>query len=364
MSATSSLNPTKLRFTTDGNTAAVEITASQDQLTFNDGAATVSLRNISNPVENTDAATKAYVDGLAQGLDIKTSVRVATTFDGGPFIPLTIVDGTVVDGITVELGDRVLVKNEQIAADNGIYVIGDDQVVGGVTRSTTRAADLSAGNAAGSFTFVESGATQADTGWVCTADTGSAEIGIDALSFTQFSGTGALELGNNMLYDGPVLRIVDSPLFVGAVTAATGSIFGNITVADGSITTSGDAISFGNAGLTTSGVISATQITATSDARLKEDVTTITGGLDLVGRLRGVRFEWKDPAVREEGGSQMGVIAQETEMVLPELVRTDANGMKSVDYDKISAVLIEAMKELSDDVRELQAEVISSAAVS
>ena len=131
-------------------------------------------------------------------------------------------------------------------------------------------------------------------------------IGVDALAFTQFSGTGALELGSNMHYDGPVLRVVDSRLFVGPVTAATCSIFGDITVADGSITTSGAAISFGDAGLTTSGVISATQITATPDARLKEDVTTITGGFDLVGRLRGVRFEWKDPAVREEGGLSDG----------------------------------------------------------
>jgi hypothetical protein len=254
-----------------------------------------------------------------------------------------------------------LIKHEPVAADNGIYVVGST-VLGAPWH--LRAADLSDGDAAGCFTFVESGATQADTGWVCTADTGSAAIGTDALAFTQFSGTGALELGVNLLYDGPVLRIADNPLFVGPVVAATGSVFGDITVADGSITTSGVEISFGDAGLTTVGVISATQITATSDVRLKEDVTTIDGGLDLVGRLRGVRFEWKDPAVRADGGTQLGVIAQETEAVLPELVRTDAKGMKSVDYDKLSAVLIEAVKELSEDVRELQATVIASAAVS
>ena len=113
MSATSSLKPTELHFTTNGTATAVKLTATADKLTFNanDGTA-VALRNIKTPEESGDAANKAYVDGVAQGLDIKASVRVATTSDGPQLDAITV--GTVVDGITLDNGDRILIKHEPV----------------------------------------------------------------------------------------------------------------------------------------------------------------------------------------------------------------------------------------------------------
>jgi hypothetical protein len=66
--------------------------------------------------------------------------------------------------------------------------------------------------------------------------------------------------------------------------------------------------------------------------------------LAKVAQLRGVSFEWKDKA--QDAGTQVGMIAQEVETVLPELVSTDSEGYKSLAYDKMTAVLIEAIKEL------------------
>lgn len=89
------------------------------------------------------------------------------------------------------------------------------------------------------------------------------------------------------------------------------------------------------------GNVTATTFTSSSDARLKNDIRPLEHALDAVSRLRGVRFKWK-----RNSKPSIGVIAQELENVYPELVSTAPDGMKSVDYDKLTAVLIEATKQL------------------
>ena len=93
---------------------------------------------------------------------------------------------------------------------------------------------------------------------------------------------------------------------------------------------------------------------AASDKRLKQNVQTLESALDKVGQLRGVSFEWKDA---RQPGTQIGVIAQEIETVLPELVLTNSEGYKSVAYSQITAVLIEAVKELKAQNEELKAKI-------
>ena len=89
-----------------------------------------------------------------------------------------------------------------------------------------------------------------------------------------------------------------------------------------------------------SGDVSALNFNTTSDANLKTNVETLTGSLSAVKSLRGVTFDWI-----ENGNSEVGVIAQEVEAVIPELVTTNSDGVKSVKYGNIVAVLIEAIKE-------------------
>ncbi|MCP4756313.1 MAG: tail fiber domain-containing protein [Proteobacteria bacterium] len=86
-----------------------------------------------------------------------------------------------------------------------------------------------------------------------------------------------------------------------------------------------------------------------SDARWKKNIDALENSLDKVARLNGVNFEWDIDRYPEKGfeeGRQVGLIAQEVENVVPELVRTDEDGYKSVSYEKLSAVLVEAVKEL------------------
>lgn len=102
-----------------------------------------------------------------------------------------------------------------------------------------------------------------------------------------------------------------------------------------------------------SGEMNAAAFNQTSDARLKKNVATLTSGLALVNQLRGVRYNWKDEA---KTGNKVGFIAQEVEAVLPELVVTKKDGFKAVNYAEMSAVLVEAVKELSRQIDELKRE--------
>lgn len=95
-------------------------------------------------------------------------------------------------------------------------------------------------------------------------------------------------------------------------------------------------------------------VISASDARLKENVETVENGLDLVSKLRGV---WYNKIDDENKARKVGVIAQETEEVLPEVVQTLEDGTKSVDYGKMVGVLIEAIKELNQEVKELKAKI-------
>ena len=100
-----------------------------------------------------------------------------------------------------------------------------------------------------------------------------------------------------------------------------------------------------------------------SDERLKENITTVTNALSMVGSMRGVFFDWTDEYLETINFSPLfpkhdiGVIAQEMEAVLPEVVAAKPNGSLTVKYEKLVSVLIEAVKELNTKVEELQSQV-------
>ena len=111
------------------------------------------------------------------------------------------------------------------------------------------------------------------------------------------------------------------------------------------VNSSGDSMS-GN--LTVSGDVTATNFNTTSDAAVKDDIMTIDNPLNTIANLRGVNFDWK-----QTGQKSMGVVAQEVEKVLPYLVATDANGLKSVNYQAMVGLLIESVKDLQAQVAKL-----------
>jgi len=95
--------------------------------------------------------------------------------------------------------------------------------------------------------------------------------------------------------------------------------------------------------LNVTGDVSAANYTSTSDERLKENIRPLENALEIVKQLEGVRFNWK-----ENGNEAVGFTAQQVEPILPEVINTDVNGNKTVNYSVIVSVLVEAIKELSD----------------
>ena len=175
------------------------------------------LTGLADPVNDQDAATKKYVDSTAQGLDTKASVvaastaNFAATYDNGTSgVGATLTasaNGALsLDGDSPSAGDRVLMKDQTAALQNGIYTVttvGD----GGTAAVLTRATDFDAGSEIPSgYAFVEGGNTQAGNGYVCVSEA-PVTVGTTAITFEQFSGAGQIEAGTGMTKSGNTLNV-------------------------------------------------------------------------------------------------------------------------------------------------------------
>ena len=149
------------------------------------------------PVNSTDIANKNYVDSVAQGLDVKASCVYSTTADITLSGLATQAGGDWASSLTA--GDRVLVKNQSSSQFNGIYVAS--------ASAWSRSADMNVwAEVPSAFTFIESGATLADTGWVSTANQGGT-IDVTAMPWSQFSGAGTYLAGNGLLLTGNTFSV-------------------------------------------------------------------------------------------------------------------------------------------------------------
>ena len=171
-----------------------------DNATANNTASSIVQRDsngnfsAADPTSAQHVATKAYVDGVSAGIDVKASVKAATTAN------ITISGAQTIDGVSIVAGDRVLVKNQSTASENGIYLAA--------ASSWSRTTDMDNwAEVPGAFCFVEQGTTNGDSGWVCTSDQGGT-IGSTAINFTQFSGAGQVTAGAGMTKTGNTLDVV------------------------------------------------------------------------------------------------------------------------------------------------------------
>jgi len=171
-----------------------------DQMTAPTGSVSLNsqtITNLADPVNTQDAATRGFVEATSQGLDVKDSCVAATT--GNITISTALNNGDTLDGVSLSTNDRVLVKDQSTSSENGIYVVGS---------SPARAVDLAAGSdAAGMFTFIEQGTVNADNGFVCTSNKGSAVVGTNNLTFAQFSGAGQITTADGLQKSGNTISV-------------------------------------------------------------------------------------------------------------------------------------------------------------
>ena len=263
------------------------------------------ITNLATPTADGDAATKAYVDSVAEGLDIKASCVAATT---GALPAVTYDNGTsgvgatltadangalaAIDGVTLVADERVLVQNQAAALQNGIYVVttvGDAGTAFVLTRATDFDEGSPSGEIPGGFTFIEEGSTNADAGFVCTTNA-PITMGSTAINFTQFSGAGGITAGDGLTKTGDTLSVnvddVTTAIVGDAVVVKTSANLTtpNIGVANGdSFTASGTVSATGNitgGNLTTGGDV--TTVTVTASGAIAGS-TTITATGNVVG---------------------------------------------------------------------------------
>jgi hypothetical protein len=157
---------------------------------------------VATPTDAAHIATKGYVDSARQGLDVKASVRVATT--AAINLSTDLEAGDVIDGVTLVAGDRVLVKNQGTASENGIYVA---VASGAASRSSDANGTADTGElTSGTFTFVEAGTVNFDSGFVVSTD-GTITVGTTGITWTQFSGAGSFEAGDGLSKSGTQVNV-------------------------------------------------------------------------------------------------------------------------------------------------------------
>ena len=259
--------------TLDGNTVTSTNTNGNIVLDPN-GTGTVDvssakITSVATPSADSDAATKGYVDGVINGLDIKSSVdfastaNVAGTYNNGAGTITAGSNGALaMDGGAPTSGQRLLLKDQTSNVQNGIYVVTNAGGAG-AAYVLTRAgdADASAEISGGAFFFVEQGTANADNGFVTTHN-GSPTLGSDAITFEQFSGAGQISAGSALTKSGNTI---------------------NVAVDDSSIEINSDALRVKASGITNAMLAGSIDLTA----KVTGSLPVANGGTGLTSIAKG-----------------------------------------------------------------------------
>jgi hypothetical protein len=289
-----------------GRTQSVSITATGSNQNINltpTGTGTVNvgnfiISNVATPVNSTDAATKQYVDDVAQGLHTHDSCNAATTttlasISGGTVTYNNGTSGvgatltttgsfTTIDGVTLSNGMRILVKDEATAANNGIYVRTSSTVL-------TRADDFDTPTemAGGDFTFVTAGTVYDNTGWVM--PDAVTTVGTSPVVWVQFSGAGTYTAGTGLALNGSVFSIANTTVVAGAY--GNGDYNATFTVnSQGQLSAAANVAITANAGNLSGTVLKSTVVTSSLTSVGTLTTLSISGNANIgnVGAAAGV----------------------------------------------------------------------------
>jgi len=260
----------------------------------------VTVTGLPTPLNSSDAAPKSYVDSVATGLYILSSVEAGTTTNlaaiysnGSAGVGATLTSGTssalpLIDGYSAVVGDRILVKNQVSSLQNGIYTVTQTTAPWILTRSTDYNNSIPEQVISGTFVFITVGSTQASTGWVQTASgTGpnkSIVIGNDSITFGQFSGAGTYLAGTGLTLTGNTFSLTNTSLTVNGVNISLGSA-GTVTADAGSLTGTTLAVNVVNSTLTSVGDL--TNLTVAGNVNLSSNlIKSIQTGISAAGTNR------------------------------------------------------------------------------
>ena len=280
-------------------------------------------------------------------IDYKQATRVITvsnvTLSGGA--------PSVVDGVSLVAGDRVLVTGQTTGSQNGLYAVSSVGVGSDGTWARTSDGNEDGEIQAGMIVMVTEGATYADTQWKLTTDN-PIDIGTTALTFETNNGGGGSSYTNANVATYLSSGTVSTDILTTAAISATGNVTGaniitlGIVSATGNIT-GGNVLTTGD--ITVTGDVTAANFNTTSDARIKTNVRQIENAMDIVNQLNGVFFD-------KNGVPDLGLIAQQVEAVLPVATKTLDDDMqtKTVNYGGLVGLLIEAIKDNKKEIEELK----------
>ena len=340
---------------------------------FNFDAALNVAGNITTTgtVDGRDVATDGTkLDGVEASADVTDTTNVTAA---GALMDSEVTNLAFVKALAKGISDgNVLTANDAVADDDFLRINGTE--VEGLTAAQVRTAlnvedgadvtDTTNVTSAGALMDSEVSALALIKGLTAAQISGSGNIRFEALNTktgslqTEIDALEAVDFTAGAGLTGGGTLAANRTFNIGAGTGVTVNA-NDIAIGQAVATSSDvrfDSIGVNTAAPGTSGVIrAANDIVAfySSDERLKDNVSNIPNALDKVESLRGVEFDWNDKQEVYEG-HDIGVIAQDVEKVLPEIVENRDNGYKAVKYEKLTAVLIEAVKELSARVKELE----------
>ena len=314
---------------------------------------------IGSDVQGYNATLAAVAGGTYSGDDSITTIGTVTAGNVKAILPA----GTITGSAQVTGLSNAQLTNSSITIGSTAISLGSSAttIVGLTSVSSTGFTGALTGNASTATTLetarnINGVSFNGSAGITITANTTNTLTIGTGLSGTSFNGSSAVTIANTG---------VTSNVAGTGVTVSGGT--GAVTISIGQAVATTSNVQFGSIGVgmaasgTSGRIDAANDIVAfsSSDIRFKENITPIENALEKISKISGNTYDWKAENKAEHGyeGNDVGVIAQEIEAVLPQLVQTRENGFKAVKYDKLVALLIEGIKEQQTQIHSLTIEI-------